>query len=98
MVEEVLGLSAEIVRRPQKLVLERQPASGLRSGPRRAKDRWAEADAAARLGNVAKALGSGAHLLLALSEQEDEQDYERLCATAEAFIYVAITRLMVKGD
>ena len=24
------------------------------------------------------------------------RDYERLCATAEAFIYVAMTRLMVR--
>jgi hypothetical protein len=39
---------------------------------------------------TAEALGRGAHLLVARSEQEDERrDYERLCATAEAFIYVA---------
>jgi len=43
-----------------------------------------------------EALGGGAHVLVALSEQEDEQDYERLCATAEAFVYVAMTRLMVR--
>jgi hypothetical protein len=31
------------------------------------------------------------------AEQEDElRDYERLTATSEAFIYVAMTRLMVR--
>jgi putative transposase len=35
--------------------------------------------------------------LLALSEQADElRDYERLCSTAEAFVYVAMARLMVR--
>jgi hypothetical protein len=47
---------------------------------------------------VLHAAGSwSAPSLLALSEQEDElRDYERLCATAEAFVYVAMTRLMVR--
>jgi hypothetical protein len=31
------------------------------------------------------------------SEQEDElRDYERLCASAEAFVYTAMIRLMVR--
>jgi hypothetical protein len=34
---------------------------------------------------------------VAFSEQEDElRDYERLCASAEAFIYAAMIRLMVR--
>ena len=42
-------------------------------------------------------LGGRVHLLLAFSEQEDElRDYERLCATAEAFVYVTMARLMVR--
>ena len=38
------------------------------------------------------------HLLLVGPEQEEDElrDYERLCATAEAFDYVAMTRLMVR--
>jgi hypothetical protein len=42
-------------------------------------------------------MGGGEDLLLALSEREDEpMDYERLCASAEAFVYVAMIRLMVR--
>ena len=34
---------------------------------------------------------------MALPEQEDEpMDYERLCASAEAFVYAAMIRLMVR--
>jgi hypothetical protein len=57
----------------------------------------ARADAAARLGGFASQVGGGAHLLLALSEQEDgPMDYDRLCASAEVFIYAAMIRLMVR--
>ena len=56
-----------------------------------------EAHATARLSGVAEAVGGGADLLVALSEQEDEpMDYERLCASAEAFIYAAMVRLMAR--
>jgi hypothetical protein len=60
-------------------------------------DRLAKADAAARIGGSTSQVGGGAHLFLALSQQEDEpMDYERLCASAEAFIYAAMIRLMVR--
>jgi hypothetical protein len=56
-----------------------------------------EAPAAARVGGFASSMGGGADLLLAFSEQEDElRDYERLCASAEAFVYAAMIRLMVR--
>jgi hypothetical protein len=42
-------------------------------------------------------MGGGEDLLLALSEQEDEsKDYERLAESSEAFVYAAMTRLMVR--
>jgi hypothetical protein len=42
-------------------------------------------------------VGGGEDLFLDLSEQEDEPlDYERPCASAEAFIYAAMIRLMVR--
>ena len=64
----------------------------------------AEAFAAARVSGVASQVGGGAHLFLALPEQAHElrnyerlcATYERLCATVEAFIYAAMTRLMVR--
>jgi len=40
---------------------------------------------------------SRANLLVALAEQEDElMDYERLPESSEAFIYVAMSRLMAR--
>jgi hypothetical protein len=42
-------------------------------------------------------MGGGAHVLVALPEQADEpMDYERLCASAEAFVYAAMVRLMAR--
>ena len=59
--------------------------------------RLAKADGAARLCGFTPQMGGGAHLLVALSEQEDEpMDYERLCASEEAFVYAAMIRLMVR--
>jgi hypothetical protein len=42
-------------------------------------------------------MDSGADLLVVGTEQEDElRDYERLPESGEAFIYVAMIRLMVR--
>jgi hypothetical protein len=36
-------------------------------------------------------------VVVVVPEQEDElRDYERLCASAEAFVYAAMIRLMVR--
>ena len=60
-------------------------------------DRLAEVHAAARIRGFAPAVGSGEDLFLAGAKQEDElMDYERLCASAEAFVYAAMIRLMVR--
>ena len=60
-------------------------------------DRLAESDAAAGVRGSGWAVGGGAHLLLVRAEQEDElRDYERLCQSAEAFVYAAMIRLMVR--
>jgi hypothetical protein len=57
----------------------------------------AEAHAAARVRGAAEEVGSGVDDRLDRSEQEDElKDYERLAATSEAFIYVAMSRLMLR--
>jgi hypothetical protein len=61
------------------------------------KDRLAKADATARIRGSSSLVGGGEDLFLDLSEQEDEPlDYERPCASAEAFIYAAMIRLMVR--
>jgi transposase len=56
----------------------------------------AEAHATAGFRRLATSVG-GEDVFVALSEQEDEpMDYEKLTATSEAFIYVAMTRVMVR--
>ena len=49
-----------------------------------------------RLRGFAEALGRRAHLLVAFPEPRMSKDYERLCATSEAFVYAAMARLMVR--
>jgi putative transposase len=96
-VEEVLGLSVEIVRRPPKPI------------PEKVARRWAEEWAKEGVKpDWEKLLPRRGFQVLArrwvvertfawLSQNRRmSKDYERLCATAEAFIYVAMTRLMVR--
>jgi putative transposase len=96
-VEEVLGLSVEIVRRPPKPV------------PEKVARRWAEEWAKEGVKpDWEKLLVRRGFQVLPrrwvvertfawLSQNRRmSKDYERLCATAEAFIYVAMTRLMVR--
>ncbi len=60
-------------------------------------DRLAEVHAAARVGGIAEEVGGGEDLFLALSRNRRmSKDYERLCASAEAFVYAAMIWLMVR--
>jgi hypothetical protein len=53
--------------------------------------------AAQRLPGSTTSVGGGADVLLDRAQPTYElRDYERLTATSEAFIYVAMSRLMVK--
>ena len=66
-------------------------------GQRRRTDRSREALGAAEVRGSASAVGGGAHLFVVGPEQADElKDYERLAETSEAFVYVAMTRVMVR--
>ncbi len=96
--EEFLGVSVELVRKPSKPIPEKVAKVWAQEWAKvRREDRLAEAHAAERLSSVAQEVGGRANLLLALSEQEDElRDYERLCASAEAFVYAAMIRLMAR--
>ena len=59
--------------------------------------RLEKAHATARIRAFSSQVGGGEDLLLALTEQEDEpMDYERLPETGETFIYVAMSRLMLR--
>jgi hypothetical protein len=60
-------------------------------------DRLGKAHAATRIRGLAEKVGGEADLLVAGPEQEDEpMDYERLCASAEALVYAAMIRLMLR--
>jgi putative transposase len=96
-VEEVLGLSVEVVRRPPKPI------------PEKVAMRWAEEWAKEGMKpDWEKLLPQRGFQVLPrrwvvertfawLSQNRRmSKDYERLCASAEAFIYVAMSRLMVR--
>jgi putative transposase len=95
--EEVLGLSVEVVRKPQK------------PGPEKVAKIWAEEwtkegkevdwqrlmppkgfRVLPRRWVVERTLAWISH------NRRIDKDYERLCATGEAFVYAAMTRLMVR--
>jgi hypothetical protein len=57
----------------------------------------AEVGAAPRLRGSAAPVGRGADVCLVVPQPQNElRDYERLCATSEAFVYAAMVRLMVR--
>jgi transposase len=57
----------------------------------------AEAYAAGRVRGFAKEVGGGADLLSWLGQNRRiSKDYERLCASAEAFVYAAMIGLMAR--
>ncbi len=59
--------------------------------------RFGETVAATRLPGVAEAVDSGMRLFVDGPEPKAEsKDYERLAETSEAFIYVAMSRLMAR--
>jgi transposase len=59
--------------------------------------RLGAAYATERLRSVASTLGGGTLLRLDLPQPEDmSKDYERLCASGEAFVYAAMSRLMLR--
>jgi hypothetical protein len=66
-------------------------------GQRRCGARLAEAHATPRVRSAAASVGSGEDVFMDRPEQDDElRDYERLPESGEAFIYVAMSRLMVR--
>jgi putative transposase len=99
-VEKVLGWSVDLVQRPRKSAPEEVAlrSHGQPSGPKgRRAGGLADAHASTRFPGTASAVGSGTHLFLDRSENRRmSKDYERLTETSEAFIYVTMSRLMVR--
>jgi hypothetical protein len=66
-------------------------------GQGRQDSRLAEASATAGISGPPTPLGGGTLICLDWPQQEDElRDYEKLCATSEAFVYAAMSRLMLR--
>ncbi len=96
--EEVLGLSIEIVRRPPKPIPEEVARTW-------AQEEWVKEGKEVDWQKLMPPRG-----LMVLpgrwvvertfswlcQNRRMSKDYERLCATGEAFVYVAMTRLMVR--
>jgi hypothetical protein len=61
-----------------------------------ARDRVAEVGAAPRLRGPAPSVGRGADVPWLCHNRRMSEDYERLCATSEAFVYATMVRLMVR--
>ena len=59
-------------------------------------DRLGEAHAAERLLSATEEVDSRADVLLVEPKKRMSKDYERLCASAEAFVYAAMIRMMVR--
>ncbi len=93
-----MGMSIAIVRKPVKPIPEKVATIRAREWAKEGKKvHWEKIMPQQGFQCIAAAIGGGAHLLAALSEQEDEpRDYEWLCASAEAFVYAAMIRLMVR--
>jgi putative transposase len=97
-VQRMLGWTAEIVRHPPKLAPEEVM--------RRWVKEWAKEGVAIdpeklsgprRFSEICLGDGwSSVHLLVVGTQPSYEKDYERLAATSETFVYVAMSRLMVR--
>jgi putative transposase len=96
-VEEVLGLSIEIVRRPAKLLPEKVArvwaAEWAKEG---VKPDWEKLLPRRRFQVLPRRWVVERTFSWLSQNRRMSKDYERLCATAEAFVYVAMTRLMVR--
>ena len=95
--EEVLGLSVEVVRKPQKPLPEKIAKVWAQQWAKEGKEvNWQRLmpprgfQVLPRRWVVERTLAWIGH------NRRMAKDYERLCATGEAFVYVAMTRLMVR--
>ena len=96
--ERVLGLSVEVVRRPPKPVPDEIARIWAQE--------WAKEGQKVDWQKLMPPRGfvvlprrwvvERTFAWLSQNRRRMSKDYERLCATAEAFIYVAMTRLMVR--
>ncbi len=96
-VEEVLGLSVEIVRRPPKPIPEEVARIWAQEWAKEGQEvDWQKLMPPRGFVVLPRRWVVERTFSWLSQNRRMSKDYERLCATAEAFIYVAMTRLMVR--
>ena len=96
-VEEILGLSVEIVRRPPKLIPEKVAKVWAEEWAKEGKKVDWQKLMPPRGFRVLPRRWVVERTFAWLSQNRRlSKDYERLCATGEGFVYAAMTRLMVR--
>jgi putative transposase len=96
-VEETLGLSVEIVRKPAKPVPEKVAMIWVEEWAKEGqKVDWQKLMPPRGFVVLPRRWGVERTFSWLSQNRRMAKDYERLCATAEAFIYVAMSRLMVR--
>jgi hypothetical protein len=96
-VEEVMGLSVEVVRKPQKPVPEKIAKLWAQQWAKEGKEvNWQRLMAPRGFQVLPRRWVVERTLAWIGHNRRMAKDYERLCATGEAFVYVAMSRLMVR--
>ena len=96
-VQKTLCWSVDLVERPRKPAPEEVLLAWAREWEKRRRGRrLAETIAPQRLLCVAEEVGSGADDAWIEQNRRMSKDYERSCASGEAFVYAAMIRLMTR--
>jgi transposase len=96
-VEEVLGLNAEIIRRPPKPIPEEVARTWAAECAKEGKKvDWQKLRPPRGFVLLPRRWVVERTFSWLSQNRRMSRDYERLCATAEVFIYVAMARLMVR--
>ena len=95
--EEVLGVSVEVVRKPKKPISEKVAEVWAREWAKEGKEvDWQKLMAPRGFRVLPRRWVVERTFAWISHNRRMAKDYERLCATGEAFVYAAMTRLMVR--
>jgi putative transposase len=95
--EEVFGVSVEVVRKPQKPVPEEVAELWAREWAKEGKEvNWRRLMPQRGFRVLPRRWVVERTFAWICHNRRMAKDYERLCATGEAFVYAAMTRLMVR--
>jgi putative transposase len=95
--EEVLGVSVEVVRKPKKPIPEEVAKNWAQEWAKEGKEvKWQRLMPPKGFQVLPRRWVVERTIAWICHNRRMAKDYERLCATGEAFVYAAMTRLMVK--